>query len=370
MKFAFITTTINKPIFLEDYLKNFKLHKKSNVEFFVIGDRKTPKNVTSYLKSLEKKYKYKIHYYDFEKTQRFIKNNKSIVKIFPKDNAVRKYIGNILAYKNNFDVIMMVDDDNFLFDKNYLKFALTAYSNNKRKINSIKSKSNWFNIYNSLEEHNNLKFYPRGFPWSQRFKKFKIIKQKKYLKTCYINGLVLNDPDIDAITRLYHPIKITKFKNRKYGTQFSLEPGTWSSFNNQNSIIPLEVVPTHFTPPSTGRNSDIWASFFMCKLAEHMNERIVFGSPLVVQLRNLHNLWDDLELEYKNNSLTDIFVQLLRSINLKSKNRVLVAEELCKKSLIKLSSFKNKLKINEYKYVKNFFSEYLLWINYFKKNRV
>ena len=48
--------------------------------------------------------------------------------------------------------------------------------------------------------------------------------------------------------------------------------------------------PTHFTPPSTGRNSDIWASFFMCKLAEHMNERIVFGSPLVVQLRNLHNL--------------------------------------------------------------------------------
>ena len=26
MKFAFITTTINKPIFLEDYLKNFKLN--------------------------------------------------------------------------------------------------------------------------------------------------------------------------------------------------------------------------------------------------------------------------------------------------------------------------------------------------------
>ncbi len=366
MKFAFITTTINKPIFLEDYLKNFKLKKKFNVEFFVIGDRKTPKNVTNYLKNLEKKFKYRIHYYDYEKTQRFLKNNKSIIKIFPKDNAVRKYIGNILAYKNNFDVIMMVDDDNFLFDKNYLKFALTAYSKNKKKISSIKSKSNWFNIYNSLEEHNNLKFYPRGFPWSQRFKNYKITKQKKYLKTCYINGLVLNDPDIDAITRLYHPIKVTKFKNRKYGRQFSLEPGTWSSFNNQNSIIPSDVVPLHFTPPSAGRNSDIWASFFMCKLAECLNERIVFGSPLVTQLRNKHDLWDDLDLEFQNNYLTDYFVNLLKSLKISSTNKKLIASIICYKSLKRLKSDKIKLKIKDYNYIKNFFEEYLIWINYFK----
>ena len=59
----------------------------------------------------------------------------------------------------------------------------------------------------------------------------------------------------------------------------------------------------------------------MC-IAEHMNPEI-FGSPRS-SVKNLHNLWDDLELEYKNNSLTDIFIQLLRSLNLKSKNRVLI----------------------------------------------
>ncbi len=366
MKFAFITTTINKPIFLEDYLKNFKSQKKFYVEFFVIGDRKTPKNVLNYLNNLQKKYNHTINYFDFKKTQNFLKKNKSIFKIFPKDNAVRKYIGNILAYQKNFDVIMMVDDDNFLNDKNYLNFASTAHTNNKKKIKSIKSSTKWFNIYKSLEENKNLKFYPRGFPWSKRYKTEKVSIKQRYLKTCFINGLVLEDPDIDAITRLYHPIKVTKFNSKKFGHQYSLEPGTWSSFNNQNSIIPSDVVPLHFTPPSAGRNSDIWASFFMCKLAECLNERIVFGSPLVTQLRNKHDLWDDLNLEFQNNYLTDYFVNLLRSLKIDSTNKTLIASIICNKSLKKLKSDKTKLKIKDYNYIKNFFEEYLIWINYFK----
>lgn len=367
MKFAFITTTINKPIFLEDYLKNFNSQKKFYVEFFVIGDRKTPKNVFNYISKLQKKFKYKINYFDYKKTQQFLKKNRSILKIFPKDNAVRKYIGNILAHQKGFDVIMMIDDDNFLYDKNYLNFASTAYSDNNIKINSIKSNTNWFNIYKSLKEKNNLKFYPRGFPWSKRYKSEKISVRQKSLKTCFINGLVLEDPDIDAITRLYNPIKVIKFNSKKFGQQFSLEPGTWSSFNNQNSIIPSDVVPLHFTPPSAGRNSDIWASFFMCKIAECLNERIVFGSPLVTQLRNKHDLWDDLNLEFQNNYLTDYFVNLLKSLKINSKNKKLIAKIICDKSIKKLKLDKRKLKMNDYNYIKNFFEEYLIWINYFKK---
>jgi len=48
LKFAFITTTINKPIFLEDYLRNFNSQKKFYVEFFVIELDENKEKLISY----------------------------------------------------------------------------------------------------------------------------------------------------------------------------------------------------------------------------------------------------------------------------------------------------------------------------------
>jgi hypothetical protein len=278
---------------------------------------------------------------------------------------VRKYIGNLIAYKNNFDLLMMVDDDNFLYDKDYLKYAISAIKN--KKIYEITTDTGWFNIYNLLKEKNNLKFFPRGFPWSQRDVKNKIKKKLVVSNISFINGFVLKDPDIDAISRLFAPIQVIKYDDKKFGRQFALSPGTWCSFNNQNSIIPSKIAPVHFTPPSAGRNRDIWSSFFLCKLSEHHKEHIVFGSPLVKQIRNVHNLWDDLELEIKNNRLTNFFVCLLKKIKLNKSDKVEVAKELCIKSLIELKKNIKSLDKNEYIYIYNYFNEYLLWLNSFAK---
>ena len=368
MKIAFITTTINKPVFLIDYIKQFKKilnNQNYTIEFFIIGDRKSPKNTLNYLKQIFLGTNFNYHYFDEKKCNNFLRKNPFLKKIFPINNAVRKYIGNLIAYKNKFDLLMMVDDDNFLYDTNYLKYAISALK--KEKISEIATDTGWFNVYHPLKEKNNLKFYPRGFPWSQRNKKNKIKKKIVTSNISFINGLVIKDPDIDAISRLFAPIEVIKFDNKKIGRQFALAPGTWCSFNNQNSIIPSKIAPVHFTPPSAGRNSDIWSSFFLCKLSEYHKEHVVFGSPLVKQIRNVHNLWDDLELEFKNNRLTDFFVALLKKIKLSKKNRAEVAKELCIKSIIELKKNIKSLSKDEYNYIYDYFYEYLLWLNSFTK---
>lgn len=371
MKIAFITTTINKPVFLERYIKSFKKTMKDNdeIDFFIIADKKTPSDNIVYLKKLFTKTKFKFHYIDFNKSEKFLRKNIFIKKLFPPNNAVRKYIGNIFAYKKEYELIMMIDDDNFIFDNDYLSFAKTVLK--PKRINSISTNTKWFNVYESLEEKVDMSFYPRGYPWSKRHLSPKISINKIIPKISYLNGLVIGDPDIDAITRLFHPIEVKKFLSNKLGDQFCLKPGTWCSFNNQNSIIPRKIAPVHFTPPSGGRNSDIWASFYLCKLSEYFNENIAFGKPLVKQVRNPHDLWDDLKLEYQNNYLNDYFLNLLRRINLrKGMKRKQAAIAICEKSLKHLNKDKINLKKNDFLYMSNFFKEYKIWLKNFDKIKV
>ena len=89
-------------------------------------------------------------------------------------------------------------------------------------------------------------------------------------------GLWLGDPDIDALSRLFWPIKTIAMDSR-FEPNYGLGNGTWAPFNDQNTAISREIMPIFFRPPSTGRNCDIWTSYVVVKLAEHMGDIISFG---------------------------------------------------------------------------------------------
>ena len=93
---------------------------------------------------------------------------------------------------------------------------------------------------------------------------------------------------------------------------------------------------------SSGRNSDIWTSYVICKLAETSKDVIAFGAPYVKQYRNPHNLWLDLKDELPNNLLTDYFVNLLSSIKLKKSSYMDMLLSLINKSLNKIKKEKIK----------------------------
>ena len=77
-----------------------------------------------------------------------------------------------------------------------------------------------------------------------------------------------------------------------------------------------DVVPAYFLSPYIGRYDDIWASYIINRIAEHVGDVISFGEPLVRQERNPHDMWRDLDAERNGMILTDDFCAALRSIAL------------------------------------------------------
>ncbi len=65
-----------------------------------------------------------------------------------------------------------------------------------------------------------------------------------------------------------------------------------------------------------GRYDDIWPSYLVIRIAEHLGDVIAFGQPLMRQKRNEHNLWKDLDNERVGSLLTDELCATLRNIPL------------------------------------------------------
>ena len=61
-KTALITTTIYKPKMLKICCENAKKYRHKDIEFFVVGDKKTPTDVVGYCKKLVSTYDLPIHY--------------------------------------------------------------------------------------------------------------------------------------------------------------------------------------------------------------------------------------------------------------------------------------------------------------------
>ncbi len=319
MKKSLVITTINKP---NNNIKLFsKYSKKNKWDFIVIGDRKTPKNF---------KIKYG-NYFDLNSQKKLIFK---FSKKCPKNNYARKNIGYLISIKNNADVIVETDDDNYpkknFFDEKKLKhFAF-----------EIKNKS-WVNIYDLFVKKKSY-LWPRGLPLDH-INKNKILLKKKILKNFYLQqGVCEKNPDVDAIYRIFNKnINVSFKKNYKVSLGRSL-----STFNSQNTIWFKEIFPLLYLPVTCPmRCTDIWRSLIALAILRNDNKKILFFGTSMHQERNYHNLINDFEEEvpmYLNNK--NIY-NLLSKIRFKKGIRNYMKNlQLAYKFLIK-NNFISKLEI-------------------------
>ena len=317
-KTAVVTTTIRVPEMLDATCKNAQKNKHENIEFFVIGDKKTPENVSEYCEKLSSKYNYPVHYLDIDDQEETLGDYPELLGLVPYNDACRKIFGMVIAYMQGFETLIMLDDDNHPTDHDFFKYH--GIVGTEQNIPLVESETGWFNACDYLIEENNMPFYYRGFPWSQRkIVKSKISIKKADAKIAVTSGFWLDDPDVDATTRLYWPVNAVGMK-KEMEPNFGLAPGTWCPFNNQNTGMARDVLPGYFTPYAALRFSDLFPAFVICRLAEHMGHVISYGYPFVRQLRNPHNLWDDVKLEITGAQATEALIELLRSAKLKEKN--------------------------------------------------
>ncbi len=360
MKGTFVvTTTIRIPIFLKELCSKTGIKGRKDISFLIIGDTKTPAEAASFCKNLSKEFNIQMEYLGIGEQEKALSGYGELLRLMPLNSGSRKMIGNFLAYIRGCETAIMIDDDNYVTDKDFFRYYEVVGKRTRMKL--IESGSGWYNVYESLVVKDSIPIYPRGYPWSERHLKIPsaVKTHVESRKVIAKNGFVLGDPDIDAIARLFHPIQVVSMR-RAFEPHFGLYPGTSTSFNNQNTALSREAVAVYFTPPSTGRNADIWTSFLICRLAAHMGDIVAFGNPLVRQDRNPHDLWKDLADEIVNDRAADRFVKMLAAAKLTKKTYLGSLGELiekCQRSLEKIED----MPPDEIDMMKEFFAEYNRW---------
>jgi len=312
MKTAVVTTTINVPKLLQGYAKSVRRYRHLDTHFVVVGDKKTPSAAKSFCARLEKRSGVPIHFFDLKQQEDYLKKYPELNRRLPYNSIQRRNIGILFAYEKGAESIVTIDDDNFFIAGDFL--GEHALPKEKVPLEVFSSGTGWLNVCGFLKEKNGFSFYHRGFPMKKRWLKEKLSSRKKSVKVVANAGFWLGDPDIDAITRLTLPVDVSEFKRR---SNFALDIGTWSPFNSQNTALSREVIPAYFLSPDVGRYDDIWASYVIKRIADHLGHYISFGKPLVYQERNPHNYFKDYEKEKHGMALSDLFCDWLKSIRLK-----------------------------------------------------
>jgi len=233
----------------------------------------------------------------------------SYAKKAPFRNYCRKNVGYLQAIKNGSTRIIETDDDNFPKNSFFEPFDKNV---NAKKI----TQKGWINAYRYFTENETI--WPRGFSLSDIKKPIEDYNSLKdeNLYCPVQNGLVDNDPDIDALYRILFTIPFNfEHQNRK----IAYSKGSWCSFNTQNTIFYKEVFPLMYQPATPQfREADILRSLVIQRILWENNANVLFYSPTVWQERNEHDLMDDLKQETALYAYIKDVSKKLEDLNIKS----------------------------------------------------
>jgi len=153
----------------------------------------------------------------------------------------------------------------------------------------------------------------RGFPYNKRPGRnaYSCIDAKVGVAA----GLVIGDPDIDAVTRMEHRPDIGSV-HILGSSGVVVDYGTWTVFNSQNTAVARELMPAWFMMPNVGRHDDIYASLILQRVARERGYHVHFGQPFVYQQRNRHDLLKDLQDEIDGMGNVVKLARLLDTLNL------------------------------------------------------
>lgn len=310
MKNALITTTINIPHNLEAYAKDIATFGPKDTAIVVAGDKKTPPEIQQFLDRLYSMYDVPTFYLSPELQDELFP---SYSKFMPWNSVQRRNMAILYAYHAGAEIIATTDDDNFWEGEGY--FAGHGIVGQNEKITAVSTDSGWYNPCTRLQTINEMRFFPRGFSLRKR-KDYNTISLTSIFKEgkCMVNaGLWIGEPDIDALTRLGVAPTVTDLFDKE---SYSLAINTKCPFNSQNTALHRDVIPAYCMVHGIGRYDDIIPSYVVKRIADHLGDYIRFGSPIVRQVRNQHDLWKDLEDERIGMQLTDQIVEWLYEIQL------------------------------------------------------
>lgn len=310
MKNALVTTTINIPHNLEAYAKDIAEHGPAETRIIVAGDQKTPIECELFLADLVKQYQIPIEYLTPRLQTKFlIENGAEDYEQFLSWNCIqRRNVAILKAYKEGAEIIATIDDDNYWEGEGY--FLQHGPLGSQETLAPQYTENGWFNPCSTQ------RFYPRGYSFKERGTETYGARSRVGVQGRRVvnGGLWIGDPDIDAITRMALRPNVYGYETRC--PRHVLDMDTKCPFNSQNTALHRDVIPAYCLATGLGRYDDIIASYVVKRIADHLEDFISFGTPIVNQKRNEHDLWKDLEDERIGMQTIDQFVVWLYAIEL------------------------------------------------------
>lgn len=322
MRTAIVTTTINIPVALEDYIENCRRFGHTDVLFIVVGDLRTPAGCAAYVRGLSER-GYPCHYLSPLDQERLLRPLPRLTEFLPYNTIQRRNVGYLFADSLGADVIISIDDDNFpLADQDFLgKHAIVGQT---VRLDAVATASGWYNSCALLRSTPSRRFYHRGFPVNKRWLDEAETWTSLEARVVVNIGLWTQDPDVDTVTRLEEPFTVTGIDHPD--KTFAVAPGTLFPFNSQSTAFHRDLLPALYLVsyaeginPSACPNfryDDIWMSYFLKLLVDHMGDMICIGPPHVRQDRNQHDFLADLRREIGPMELTAKLADLLPHVSL------------------------------------------------------
>jgi hypothetical protein len=316
---ALVTTTIHVPRFLADVLENAaKYGHVDRLSVIIVGDRKTPSEVERFVEQLDRRFSAQVKYLDLAAQQLLLRRWPSFDLFLRYDCIQRRNVGFLQAALDGAEVVITVDDDNFVTEDDFVGDHLVVGTTLELPV--VTHASGWWNVCERLVADPPRRFYHRGFPksrqdWSTREPEIR----NSEVRVIANGGLWLGAPDVDATAHIEEPIHVTGIRPVNGERSWALATGTWCPLNTQNTAFDMSVVPALYLPVMhdwlrgyrVTRMDDIWMSYFLRAIADKRNEVVAYGAPLVRQERNAHSLLSDLSRELGGYRLTESLVGLL-----------------------------------------------------------
>ena len=362
MKTAITTTTIHVPFLIEDYIRDVLRHgREKDVNFVITGDRKTPPEAKSFCASLQDRYGIPVLFMDVDDQEAFMASRPVLNGFLPWNCLQRRNVAILKAWEQGADIIVLIDDDNFIACEDYVGRHL--HLGRPTEMECFSTESGWYNICERLADRHGRKFYPRGYSWEERRHEVPSTHTRRTVRTVANGGFWLGDPDIDAVTRRAAPIDVIEYQGQD---SFALGDHIYCPFNSQNTAIHRDIVPAYFLCSDVGRFDDIWASYVVERIAWHLGDTVSFGQPLVRQNRNEHDLWADAHAEEAGTKYTPDLCRWLREVELTSGNYRDSALELMT-GLKKLVDTKgnSELPFAKRAFINHYIDGYRLWASSF-----
>src|SRR5271166_3096042 len=167
IRMTLVITTINVPRLLEDYARNLeRFGHLPDTSALIIGDRKTPHGAVADLAANLRMRGFDARYVGLEEQDRFLDRFPRLKPLIPFNSDNRRNIGYLMAKEWGAEIIVAVDDDNFVgADDWYEGHSLVGST---LKVKSVSCANGWFNPCRMMDMDPPIPTFARGYPYAQR----------------------------------------------------------------------------------------------------------------------------------------------------------------------------------------------------------